>query len=640
MNFFQHQDQARKNTTRLVFLFGLAVLTLIAVTNVLVIGALTYGQGLPLTEWQAVLAANPDLVWFTVLGITAVVGLGSLYKLAQLSGGGRAVAEAMGGRLLNLNSNDADERKVLNVVAEMALASGTPVPPVYIMEEDSINAFAAGYKPADAVIGVTRGCIRLLNRQELQGVVAHEFSHILHGDMRLNLRLVGVLHGILVIGILGYQLMRVVSYGGHRRSGKNDSALPLIALGAGLMVIGYAGTFFGNLIKSAVSRQREFLADASAVQFTRDPSGISGALQKIGGYSLGSKLDNPAGAEMSHMFFGQALNLFMNGMMATHPPLPERINRVDPGWSGQFPSVSQPRHSAPMMEMDEASAEQSMGFAGMSSGPVAAGWSEQLIGSIGEVDLAHLSHAEAVLAALPKEVIMAVQEPWAARALVYLLLLDDNLEVRQQQLNTLAQNADTAVYKMVQQWQPSLILEPVQRLPIVDLCMPALKQLSPAQYQVFKTNVQALVKADGRVELFEWALYMILVKNLEQAPTSLRQRGEVRSLKSVARACNLVLSAVAGSGADQPDQAIASFEQAKQLLGLPRLQYQATTDLNELSRAVAVLNRLKPLLKPRLLKALCAAVTHDGEVRSIEVELVRAIADGLDCPMPPLIQDH
>ena len=592
-------------------------------------------RGLPLTEWQSVLMANPDIIWFTAIGIAAVVALGSLYKLAQLGGGGRAVAEAMGGRLLNLNTDDADERKVLNVVAEMALAAGTPVPPVYILEEDSINAFAAGYKPADAVIGITRGCIRLLSRQELQGVVAHEFSHILHGDMRLNIRLIGVLHGILVIGLLGYQLMRVVSYGGHRRSGKNDGALPLLALGVGLMVIGYAGTFFGNLIKSAVSRQREFLADASAVQFTRDPSGISGALQKIGGYSLGSKLDNPASAEMSHMFFGQALNLFMNGLMATHPPLPERIGRVDPSWDGRFPSVSQPQHSARVQEVDEAVAEQTMGFT--SPGVQPAGWSEQWVESIGELNPSQLEHAAAMLAGLPETVATAAQEPWAARALTYLLLLDEHSAVRQRQLTLLEQQADAEVYRLLQQWEGSITLHPAQRLPVLDLCMPALKQLSPAQYQVFKTNLQQLIKADARVELFEWALYMIIVKNLEPADASFSQRGEVRSIKSVARACALVLSAVANSGADNPQQAEASFAEAKTQLGLPRLQRIEQPDLTELSRAVAVLNRLKPLLKPRVLKAFCAAAIHDGEVRTIEIELIRALADGLDCPMPPLL---
>lgn len=342
MNFFEHQDSARRKTSHLVMLFVLAVLLLIGLTQLLVMAVLVWINGVPGQEWQMALQY---FSWSMLLkiagGIGAIVLLGSLFKLTQLSSGGKVIAEALGGRLLNLNSGDADERKLLNVVQEMAIASGTPVPPVYLIEEPAINAFAAGYKPADAVIGVTRGCIQQLDRDELQGVIAHEFSHIFNGDMRLNVRLIGVLHGILVLGMIGFFILHSVSRTGYRsRSSKNNSALPFLALGAGLMAIGYVGTFFGNWIKAAVSRQREFLADSSAVQFTRNPQGISGALKKIGGLSEGSRIENPQAAEMSHLFFGQAVQPFFSRLMATHPSLSERISRIEPNWNGRFSVTS------------------------------------------------------------------------------------------------------------------------------------------------------------------------------------------------------------------------------------------------------------------------------------------------------------
>ena len=257
-----------------------------------------YNKALPLVT-------DPQLLVISVVGTLVIVGGGSLNKMVQLRGGGQTVAEELGGRLLTAGTADPVERRLLNVVEEMAIASGTPTPPVYLMDrEDGINAFAAGFSPTDAVIGVTKGTATQLDRDELQGVIAHEFSHILNGDMRLNIRLMGLLHGILIIGMLGYFLLRLSFYtGGGRRSRSGKEAIPIMAIGAGLAVIGFAGTFFGNLIKAAVSRQREFLADASAVQFTRQPDGLAGALKKIGGFSAGSSIENPNAPEASHMFF-------------------------------------------------------------------------------------------------------------------------------------------------------------------------------------------------------------------------------------------------------------------------------------------------------------------------------------------------
>ena len=340
MDFFEDQEDARRKTGRLVALFVLAVLSIIASVYAVVSGALVYATG-EAQFWR------PELFLAVVATTVAVVALGSLYKIAQLRGGGRVVAETLDGKLILSDSVDPQERKVLNVVEEMAIASGTPVPPVYVMQQETgINAFAAGYGPGDAVIGVTRGCIEQLSRDELQGVIAHEFSHILNGDMRLNIRLIGVLNGILIIGIIGYTVMRVMFYSGSGRSrngGKGGgAAMAMLVVAVGLMVVGFLGTFFGNMIKAAVSRQREYLADGSAVQFTRNPTGVAGALKRIGAYAKGSTVATPRAVEASHMFFARAIKSGFSSMLATHPPLEERIRRIDPGWDGTYPEKRLP----------------------------------------------------------------------------------------------------------------------------------------------------------------------------------------------------------------------------------------------------------------------------------------------------------
>ena len=332
MDFFANQDKARKHTKVLVVYFVIAVACIIAsvylASLVIFYGAQSQqqnGDSIPaLVLWK------PKLFLYAMLGTLGVVIVGSLYKTAELAKGGSAVAESLGGRLLAPNSTNPDERKLRNVIEEMAIASGVPVPKIYVLDEDEgINAFAAGHAPGDAAIGVTRGCMTLLNRDELQGVIGHEFSHLLNGDMRLNLRVMGVIFGILCLAVIG----RILLYSRSRRD-KN----PLMLLGLALIIIGAIGTFFGRLIQAAISRQREFLADASSVQFTRNPAGLSGALQKIG--DVGSRVESPHAGEASHMFFENAMGKAFLGVMATHPPLEERIRAIDPGWDGKFKRVS------------------------------------------------------------------------------------------------------------------------------------------------------------------------------------------------------------------------------------------------------------------------------------------------------------
>jgi Zn-dependent protease with chaperone function len=328
MDFFKHQDKARKHTKVLVVYFVIAVACIIASVYLasLVIFYGTQSQQQNGDPTPEIVLWDSKLFLYAMLGTLGVVVVGSLYKTAVLAKGGSAVAESLGGRLISPNPANPDERKLQNVIEEMAIASGVPVPKIYVLDDDAgINAFAAGHSPGDAAIGVTRGCLTLLNRDELQGVIGHEFSHILNGDMRLNLRVMGVIFGILCLAVIG----RILLYSRNRRD-KN----PLMLLGLALIIIGAIGTFFGRLIQAAISRQREFLADASSVQFTRNPAGLSGALQKIG--EVGSRVESPHAGEASHMFFENALGNPFLRVMATHPPLAERIRAIDPGWDGKF----------------------------------------------------------------------------------------------------------------------------------------------------------------------------------------------------------------------------------------------------------------------------------------------------------------
>lgn len=650
MDFFTAQEHARRKTWHLVVLLVLAVLALIAVTTLVVAIALQLMSGAEQTSlstqgvWSAL---SFQLVAGVAVGVLAVVVLGGLFKQRQLSGGGRAVTEALGGREINLTTHDPDERRILNVVEEMAIASGTPVPSVYVVEEEGINAFAAGYQTSDAVIGITRGTIRNLTREELQGVVAHEFSHILYGDMRLNIRLVSILHGILLIGLLGGTLLRSMRYRRAGGSKRNNSAAVILGLGAALMVVGYAGTFFGNLIKSAVSRQREYLADASAVQFTRNPYGIGNALVKIGSHSQGSYLKAPQTAEFSHLFFGQGIKLGFTRMMATHPPLKERIQRVMPDWDGRFevrwPS-QQTDHDAPGSvdnEDDSEDGSKDRSDAKPSRGTLAAvltaASAQTAINAIGQPSQRHLTQARATLSALPERIKTAAHEPYTARALIYALLLSDEPSVREQQLDALQQIALPDTYQALMDIGPEVLrLNIGLRLPLVELALPALKLLSVEQAQHFRLCMEQLINADGHVSLFEWALYQLLLNNLGEKNSVLSHL----KLSDLQRECQRLLSVLATAGQDNPEEISAALNAAESELPFALFATDEVSDMRALSLAVERLRRLKPLQKPVLLQAMARCIEHSGHIRPAEAELFRVIADILDCPMPPLLSDE
>jgi Zn-dependent protease with chaperone function len=585
-----------------------------------------------------------ELLLYISLGVGTIIVLGSLYKLIQLSRGGRSVAEAMNARLLDPLNATNSERKALNVVEEMAIASGIAVPPVYLIEDDAINAFAAGYSPQDAIIGVTRGCIAQLSRDELQGVIAHEFSHIFHGDMRLNMRLLALLNGILLLGLIGEFILRSGRYSAS--SSRNKSQGGLVMLGLGLLVIGYAGTFFGNLIKSAVSRQREFLADASAVQFTRNPDGIGGALKKLGGFSAGSHLQLANAAEFSHMFFGEAvITSFFSKAMATHPPLSERILRIEPSWNGKFPTPSSFESAANQTEQKNSYIKEGR----LSSAAATTAFSypdtpvefalavNQALEVIGQPTEIHLAYARQTLTRIPPVLEEAAHNSWDAQGLVLGLLLAKNQSEEQKQWQSLADIFNQGQIASLRQHASAAARLSVElRLPLIELSLPALKNLSATQYRQFKTAIAAFVRADDQVTLSEWSLFHIIIHNLEAKVVS----GPLRNLDELQRESCLLLSAVANTGTGSPVQAADAFSAGCELLGFNQENFLSPENygLEDIQLALRALTNLKPLQKPKLLKAISLCILADKQISVAEAELFRAIADGLDCPVPPMIK--
>lgn len=478
----------------MILLFFLAVVGLIILTNLLLLGVLAYSNtGQFVFSYDALRQVYSLEIFIAVAAaVSLLIFGGSLYKTMSLSGGGANVAEMLGGRLVSQSTSDIQERQLLNVVEEMAIASGSPIPRVYLLDEVSINAFAAGQSPATAVIGITRGTLTRLNREELQAVIAHEFSHIFNGDMRLNIRLIGLLHGILLIGMIGYFILRSIRFSGRSRNKKGGGGIAaILALGAGLMVIGYAGTFFGQWIKAVVSRQREYLADASAVQFTRNKDGIAGALKKIGGLSAGSYIDAPSAPEYSHAYFANGISSFWQSLFATHPPLDKRIKAIDPGWNGKFieAKVVQPTPS----ESSKAATSKNVGIAVTTAILSSA---EQAINQIGTLNEENISYVQQLILALPTALRKASQEAFSARAVVYAILISQQRD-RQQAGALLEKHAEKSMPALTERFLPEIDrLDEKLKLPLLELSINALKELSTNQYIQFKRAVNHIIVAD------------------------------------------------------------------------------------------------------------------------------------------------
>jgi Zn-dependent protease with chaperone function len=636
VDFFERQDKARRNTKFLVFYFVLAVLSLLLAVNVTVSLIFTgFGNyGLMIRNLNPISSANElslpwsqvELLCWVTIGTLAVILIGSVFKSLQLARGGSAVAELLDGRLINSNTSDADERKLLNVVEEMSIASGVPVPQVYVMDgEAGINAFAAGHSASDAAISVTRGCVKLLSRDELQGVIAHEFSHILNGDMRLNLRLMGLVFGILCLTVIGRVLIRA------RRT-----KYPMPLVGLALIVIGWAGVFFGRLIQAAVSRQREVLADASSVQFTRNPAALAGALKKIGGLTYGSRIESPHAEEASHLFFANGLG---NSLFATHPPLTERIRALDPGFNKKFPRVIQEISPGP----GAAQVSRPPGIPERFVAPFIA--QHAIVANIGQATTQHLRYAIDFRQAIPSALESAAHDPLGAGALVCAFLLANESSTRQKQLEDLDRAISEAIRDEIMRiWPETQRIAPQARIPLVDLALPALRRLSPQQFEQFRAATETLVAGNTETDLFAYTLRKIVVRHLEAHFFPQQKRvTQFYALRPLAPDCGVLLSATAYAGQENATKAYAAFTRGAEGLSeaargeIPWLP----PDQCDLSRVDAALERFSqavPQIKKNVLNACAQTVAADAVIQEGEAELLRAIADTLDCPVPPFVQ--
>ena len=664
MDFFERQRQAKKKTGVLVFLFCVAVL-LISLLNFLIIAAVIPLAGRNKGELDFSTLQDPMLALWVVLGTFVIICLASLFRKSQLSGGGSSIASMMGGRLVNMATTDPDEQKLMNVVEEMAIASSVPMPEVYVMDgEKGINAFAAGSTVDDAVIGVTDGCMRRLQRDELQGVIAHEFSHILNQDMRLNFHLVAVVFGLLVLALLGRLMMEIgFNSSGRRSSKEGGGAGVLIGIsGAAIMASGYLGVFMGNLIKSAVSRQREYLADSSAVQFTRNPEGLSGALKKIGALSSASRLVSPHADEASHMFFGNGMRKSWFSITSTHPPLLERILLLEPSFDGDYSEVKFDERRSPTAK-SKASKQQPlpgitipgvgdtlgqalppvvMGLAAVGQAQVEVVSAGTIADSIGNPTPEHVDFAAALLKSLPEAVREAARDTHDACALIFALLLDKRDEaVRQKQLGQVKDLFGDQMAKATLKLSGDVAkLDPRAKLPVADLAIGALRRMAREQFDYFTHLLETLAAADEQIDLFEFSLSKLVIRHLE--PNFLKERkkpAQVYSLKRFGHECSVLISSLAcTAGSDAETMQTAYQAGAAHLAAATKLNQlpAAECGLQELDQSLVALVGVGPNLKRQLIEAAAATVSADGYLQIQEAELLRAISDSLNCPMPPL----
>jgi Zn-dependent protease with chaperone function len=623
MDFFRHQESALLRTRCLVLVLLLEILLMIGLAVgsaflVLLLFNLDSPDPIPaLLNWRLVAFAGG---WMTVI-VLAAIG----YKWMLIGEGGKPVAEALGGVRVPPNSRKPEERRLLNVVREMAIAAGMPVPSVYLLERESgINAFAAGNSPADAVIAVTRGCLEQLNRDQLQGVVAHEFSHILNGDMRLNLRLIALLHGVLFIDSCG-EFLSFDCFDGPLSPdswrGNMKGPLALIHLvGLCLSFVGGLGTLFGEMIKAAINRQREFLADASAIRLTRNAAGLAGAPKTIGGFEQGSAIRSRGAGEVSHLFFGEAGGGF--SLFRTHPPLAERIFRLDPAWDGKFPPIEQ------VPDGTDADGRRSPVASAVLPGAVAAmaGVESRKTPSTGEI---------------PETLRRSIEEPFGALCLFYALLLDSREAVRERQLRMMEEAAAPGSGRTSLEFFTELAaIDPVWRIILLDMALPALKSLSIRQFLSLKNVLRRLIDADNGTDLFEWCLFQRVDHYLgAEFGGKSPSRPRFKNISQVREPFMAVLTTLVYHCPIGQQSRERLFSRGMTCAGLydgPPMPEKECT-MGTFISGIEALACCTPLLKARILTSLVQVVKFDGVIAPMERELVTAIAAAMDSPIPRLL---
>src|SRR6056297_705126 len=625
MDFFGRQAAARGLSRWLLGAFAIAAgavaLSVAAVLTLLFGAADTPAGQVPSA------ALDPGLFAIAAMATAGFIGIASLWRLRSLRSGGGAVARSLGGERVTGLEQDPLKRRLHNVVEEMAIAAGLPVPEVYVLEnEPGINAFAAGLQPSNAAVAVTRGALERLTRDELQGVIGHEFSHILNGDMRLNARLMGYVFGLVAVSMTGRLLLRGAALGGSRRrgpggrGGASGAGAALLAAGLAIVVLGSIGVLAGRILQAAVSRQREVLADASAVQFTRNPAGLANALKRIAASPLSSAVRAVRGEEIGHMLFATGRRS-LAGLLATHPPVAARIRALDPHWQPDDPPppappppVTPPAPAAPR--------------------PVAA---ELAMASIGNVDLAMGQH---LLALMPDALHAAVLEPEGAAVTALALLLDADAGLRTRQLALLESRLGAIVAgRVAETWDAIEEITPTLRLALLDLASPALQHLPEARRDDLVHLAQRLVELDGVVSPYEATLAAALESRLSRASTA---HADVDGALAM-------LALLARAGQEDEAVAVAAWRHgvAKLAAGgfsVPSPEPSFSVVLRSAGATTAAhaqrLAAMDPALRRLLVGTLAEVAAHDGRIHPRELQLLRNAATALDCPMPPLLDQR
>ena len=620
-SFFEQQDKAQSRTWILGIFFAMGMITLFAVawlaTAILLRG-------------DSRLMRDPAVIGGTLLAIGAITVLPALWKYVTLGGHGSKVAEALGGVRIYPSTSDPNERKVMNVVEEMAIASGMPVPPVYLIRDPSINAFAAGTSIRDAALGITTGAIEQLSRDELEGVMAHEFSHVFHGDMRINLRAVAAIFGMVALGYVGYFLLRTAPRGGGR---KNNGAAGIALFGLALAAIGAIGTFFGRLMQAAISRQREFLADATAVQYTRNPAGIAGALRKIERLH-DPTLAIPQASQFNHFFFTEGVRTWL----ASHPPLSERIKRIEVMAGGVLPEAPA-RPSAPGVARAGRGAPP-VPAPQVPTGAAAAGIAQAFAG-IGTIDRTRIDAAHNALERTPNLLRAAAHDPMGARAVTYAALIADAASSVDARIDAIRASDPSAADDCQDMLALMRSVPKRERLALIEVACPALGSLPLQEYQAFRTIVANIMRTDSRIDLYEWTIAQMLRSRVEdrlraEATRPKSGRATLQSHQSPVGALLGLVACTTGADSNAAEQALAA---GISMIGIPArpLPHPSQRSLDALSAALDSLDDLRPSERGRLLSACVTVAMHDGNVRDDEGFIVRAIAERLAVPLPPAI---
>lgn len=659
MDFFARQEEARKSTAGLIFVQVLAVIAISLSIHSLVALGLCYLQDPPLPYGEMFMMT--ELMPYTVGIPIGIILLCMLWKIYKLNQGGAAVAESVGGVEVKPNTRNFHERRLLNVVEEMALASGVRIPRVYVLRgEEGINAFAAGYSTKDAAVAVTEGALASLNREELQAVIGHEFSHILNGDMRLNIWLIGVLGGILGLSMTGMILMKVasglMSAAGRRRGKDNGAAaglascLAILLLGLITWLVGLIGVFFGRLVQSAVSRKREHLADALSVQFTRNPLALSHALQIIGANARRGNIGDGHASEISHMFFVSGIR----SLFATHPPLEQRIQWLDPTFNGDFRPAAKTLNqrleryangekvSSEEVRKERSAHAQTLGAA-LSPDQAAATMTAVAAAAVSGQERAESAARKPTTVSavkdcgersnsLPADLVAEIgQNVVCAEACLYATTLSGKEVVRKNQMALLGQRGPALLAALETCVREVSGMNFRAKRAISELSLHTLSVESESNREAIADIVDQLSRADGEMDSYEFALARMVHRRF--FADRLPPRQKTLPGRQLAGEAGVVLASLAWFGGRNKEMAAKAFGTGAEYLRPAFGPIQADTSkmpsLDELDRSLARLVQLTPIEKAKLLSACRAVVEDDGIVSEVEENMIAAYADGI-----------